>query len=201
MDYRIIATTSIIAVALLLIGILYIVKKRNKKNYVAILALAGIAVIAVWAIKLQSVDDYYQTNTKESTNEVVKPKTDQVIISILCDTVIGKTSEQKVKIPAKGIILDKTAVSIKKGDTVLDVLIRATKANKIPLDYEGSEDSSAYIRGISGLYEQDFGAKSGWLYNVNQKFPGTTCSEYKVKDKDEIKWVYTCNLGKDVGRE
>ncbi len=197
MDYRIIATISIIAAALLMIGIFYTIKTRSKKNYLAILALAGIAVIAVWTIKLQSVDEYYQANTKDE----VKLQTNTVSLSIRCDTVVGKKSEYKIKIPADGIILDKKDIPIKKGDTVLNILIRATKENKIPFDYEGSEDSTAYIRGINDLYEMDFGEQSGWQYKINGKFPGIDCGEYEVADKDEIEWVYTCNLGKDVGRE
>jgi hypothetical protein len=33
----------------------------------------------------------------------------------------------------------------------------------------------------------------------NGWFPNYGCSKYTVQDGDVINWVYTCNLGKDVG--
>lgn len=57
----------------------------------------------------------------------------------------------------------------------------------------------AYVEGINNLYEFDCGQLSGWMYNVNGWFPNYGCSKYTVQDGDVINWVYTCNLGKDVG--
>ncbi len=37
------------------------------------------------------------------------------------------------------------------------------------------------------------------MYQVNGEFPNYGCSKYKLKDGDRIAWVYTCDLGKDVG--
>jgi hypothetical protein len=37
------------------------------------------------------------------------------------------------------------------------------------------------------------------MYKVNDWFPNYGCSRYQLKDEDEIEWVYTCDLGKDVG--
>lgn len=37
------------------------------------------------------------------------------------------------------------------------------------------------------------------MYKVNGSFPGKGPSAYKLKDKDTIEWVYTCDLGRDVG--
>lgn len=197
LDYKVIGTILILASALFLFGMFYVMKRRNKKNFIAILAVAGIAVIALWSIKFQSVDDYYKV-----TSDEVEQASETAYLSIHCETVAGKTSN--ISIPADGIILDKTELQINEGDTVLEVLIRATKEHTIQLDYEGGEDNSlstAYVKGIDDLYEDDFGEQSGWLYRVNGEFPGTACDEYTLSDQDVIEWVYTCNLGKDVGRE
>ena len=35
--------------------------------------------------------------------------------------------------------------------------------------------------------------------NVNGWFPNYGCSRYGLKDGDVICWVYTCDLGNDVG--
>ena len=59
--------------------------------------------------------------------------------------------------------------------------------------------SGAYIEGINYLYEFDGGTLSGWMYKVNGQFPNYGCSQYFVEDGDEIVWMYTCDLGRDVG--
>ena len=59
--------------------------------------------------------------------------------------------------------------------------------------------NSAYIEGIANLYEFDVGNESGWMFRVNDWFPNYGCSRYVLKDGDTVEWVYTCDLGKDVG--
>ena len=59
--------------------------------------------------------------------------------------------------------------------------------------------NSAYIEGIGNIYEFDCGELSGWLYKVNGNFPSYGCSRYKLKPGDKVEWVYTCDLGNDVG--
>ena len=39
------------------------------------------------------------------------------------------------------------------------------------------------------------------MYKVNGWFPNYGCSRYSVQDGDVIEWVYTCDLGRDVGCE
>ena len=43
------------------------------------------------------------------------------------------------------------------------------------------------------------GPLSGWMYRVNGEFPNKGCSDYELKDGDVIEWVYTCDLGQDIG--
>lgn len=59
--------------------------------------------------------------------------------------------------------------------------------------------NSAYIEGINNLYEFDCGELSGWAYKVNQWFPNYGASRYLLKDGDVIEWLYTCDLGTDIG--
>lgn len=194
-DVRVIITTFIFAASLLSLAILFIMKKRKRKNYITILAVTVLAVTAVWLIKLQSPEEYYHSNAKG-----IQTSDETVWLSIRCDTVAGKNKD----IPINGIILDKTELPLGDGDTVLDVLLFVTKQKKIPLDYTGESGvalNSAYIKGINNLYEDDYGDQSGWLYSVNGEFPGTACGDYQLKNQDVVEWVYTCDLGKDVGRE
>lgn len=61
----------------------------------------------------------------------------------------------------------------------------------------GSGDST-YVEGINNIYEFDFGDLSGWMYFVNGESPSVSCGEYVLSDTDEIKWLYTCDIGKDL---
>lgn len=91
-------------------------------------------------------------------------------------------------------------VSFSSGESVHDVLQRVCKDKGIHTEsqYTPAYDS-AYVEGINQLYEFDCGELSGWMYNVNGWFPNYGCSKYTVSNGDTINWVYTCDLGKDVG--
>ena len=103
-------------------------------------------------------------------------------------------------VPNNGVILATTTVEIYDGENVFDILKRVTRNKKIQMEFRNDPVySGAYIEGINHLYEFDCGTESGWMYKVNGWFPNYGCSQYKVKDGDVISWVYTCDLGKDVG--
>ncbi|MBR1598672.1 MAG: DUF4430 domain-containing protein [Lachnospiraceae bacterium] len=144
-------------------------------------------------------------NSNESTSET--DDNAEIItctIYISCASVLNymdKLSDSTRKIiPEDGIILNLTEVKIKKGSTVFDVLQKAARDNKVHLEYNYTPAyKTYYIEGIGNLYQFDAGNLSGWMYSVNDAFPGVGCSGYKVSDGDSIKWVYTCSFGKDVG--
>lgn len=97
-----------------------------------------------------------------------------------------------------GVILKATKVSIEEGDTVLELLKKVTKQNRIQMEYRGS-GATAYIEGIQNLYEFDKGPKSGWMYSVNGVFMKKGAGTTEVKSGDKIEWAYTLDLGKDLG--
>lgn len=125
-------------------------------------------------------------------------------ISISCSTILNNmdnlTKGKEEFVPSDGWILPATTVEFSEGDSVHDVLQAVCKANGIHMEstYTPMYDS-AYVEGINQLYEFDCGELSGWMYNVNGWFPNYGCSKYTVSDGDVINWVYTCDLGKDVG--
>ncbi len=179
--------------ALLLITLLFIKKKNHIKNILLIAALTAVALLSVFFSKIQSVDEYYLVHIDD-----IQPDSKTVSISIRCDTVLGKQTADYI--PADGSILKKTEYVLRDSDTVFDLLIRAAKHNKIPVEYDGGNlTATAYIKGIQNLYEYDFGPTSGWLYKVNGELEGVGCSDYVLSDGDVIEWVYSLNLGKDVG--
>ena len=110
------------------------------------------------------------------------------------------TAGKEEFVPSDGWILKSTKVSFSDGESVHDVLQRVCKDKGIHMESSFTPAyNSAYVEGINQLYEFDCGELSGWMFNVNGWFPNYGCSKYKVSDGDEINWVYTCDLGKDVG--
>lgn len=125
-------------------------------------------------------------------------------ISISCSSVLRNMDKCSASvrdyIPSNGTILSNTTITISQGDTVLDVLTEVCSEYGISLEYSFSPTyGSYYIEGINNLYEKDVGDTSGWMYKVNGSFPSYGCSSYKLQGGERIAWVYTCDLGSDVG--
>lgn len=125
-------------------------------------------------------------------------------LSVRCDTILKnltRLDEEKTGIvPKDGVIFKETEVIFHEGESVFDLLLREMKQNKIHMEFENTPMyNSAYIEGIANLYEFDCGELSGWMYRVNGWFPNYGCSRYALKDGDKVEWVYTCDLGSDVG--
>lgn len=112
-----------------------------------------------------------------------------------------KLDPEKVElVPDDGWILAPVTVEFMAGQNVFDVLLATVKANAIHMEYQNTPMyETAYIEGIGNLYEFDCGALSGWMYRVNGWFPNYGCSRYAVQAGDVIEWMYTCDLGSDVG--
>ena len=130
--------------------------------------------------------------------------TETCTISISCATLLDNMEQvpkEKVElVPGDGWLLKETEVAFAEGENVFDVLQRVTRENKIHMEYSDTPMyNSAYIEGIGNLYELDCGSGSGWQYCVNEWFPNYGCSGYVLEDGDVIRWVYTCDMGKDVG--
>ena len=125
-------------------------------------------------------------------------------LSVRCDTIFNNISwlhEEKIDlIPKDGVIFAEKAVTFHEGESVFNVLLREMKRNKIHLEFEDTPIyNSVYIEGIANIYEFDCGELSGWMYKVNGWFPNYGCSRYQLKAGDKIEWVYTCDLGNDIG--
>ncbi len=131
---------------------------------------------------------------------------EKAYLTIRCDSALELKNQKKLSpeveklISEDGIILAKTKVKCKKGESVLDILIRECKKNKIHMSYQGDTSyGSAYIEAINNLYEKDCGKRSGWMYKVDGKFPMLGTDKFKIKGGENIEFVYTCDNGKDVG--
>lgn len=176
------------------------------KKHLGLLGIMALFVIVVLAFTdIQSVDDYYMSHMED-----IQENSETVTISIVCDTLREEKNWEKLDnqlkdtkyVPEDGVILQETTYVLRPGDTVYDILNRVCRYNKIQMDSIGAGDTSygsTYIKGINYVYEFSCGPLSGWLYRVNDEYPGVGCANYRLQDKDRITWVYSCDLGKDVG--
>ena len=176
-----------------------------KKNIVMIGIMLVLALVLIRGTKIQSVEEYYLTHMED-----IQEDSETVTISIKCDTLrqpenwekLNKQLKDEKYVPNDGVILPETTYVLRKGDTAFDILKRACQYNKISMEYNGPDTnkySTVFIRGINHVTDYSCGELSGWMYKVNGSFPGKGPSAYKLKDKDTIEWVYTCDLGRDVG--
>ena len=56
-----------------------------------------------------------------------------------------------------------------------------------------------YVEAINNFGEFDDGPLSGWMYRVNGVFPDFSSSLYELQDGDRIEWLFTRDLGRDIG--
>lgn len=175
----------------------------KKRIPVIVAALAVIAILVFVFLNFETVEEHYSETAPTNAGK-------SVTISIRCDTVLqnsdklDKSLKDSGLIPPDGVILPETQYSIEDGDTVFDVLQRAVKDKHIQLEYKGESATaygSVYIEGINYLYEFSCGPLSGWMYKVDGEFPSFGASEYKLRDGQSVEWVYTCDLGEDVGQK
>lgn len=142
----------------------------------------------------------------DNTVQKVSDKKSVCTISVACSTILDNmdnlTEGKEELVPVDGIIYGATDVEFEEGESVFDVLLREMKNNDIHMEYSSTPVyNSAYIEGINNLYEFDCGALSGWMYRVNGEYPSYGSSKYILQDGDVVEWIYTCDLGRDIGGE
>ncbi len=144
----------------------------------------------------------------EEVSEPELEKKDELTctMSVRCDTILENVlslkEEKRELLPENGVIYPEQTVTFSEGESVFDLLVREMKKNNIHLEFVKTPGyNSAYIEGIGNFYEFDCGEMSGWMCKVNGRFLKTGPSQYMLKDKDKVEWVYTCDLGKDVGEQ
>lgn len=140
----------------------------------------------------------------EPQENIISDKELTCTMSVRCDTVLENIAwlapEKAELVPKDGMIFAEQTVTFYEGESVFNLLLREMKRNKIHLEFTNTPIyNSAYIEGIGNLYEFDCGELSGWMYKVNGWFPNYGCSRYQLKAGDKVEWVYTCDLGIDVG--
>lgn len=166
---------------------------------------------SVQTVPADGQDQYLTDPVPEGKPQPVEPQDVTVgdavytcTFSISCATILDNLKDldpEKVElVPEDGWLMEPEAVTFQEGESVFDVLLRVCREQTIHMEYENTPIyNSAYIEGIGNLYEFDCGELSGWMYSVNGWFPNYGCSRYQLRDGDVVEWVYTCDLGMDVG--
>lgn len=176
-----------------------------KKDILSVFGIALILAVLINGTHIETVEEYYLIHIDDIT-----PESETVTLSIRCDTVLQNYGDlppslrDEEFVPPDGVILPPTEYVLREGDSVFDVLLRAARHERIQMEFQGANKSpfgSVYIQGINYLYEFSLGPLSGWMYRVDGEFPRYGCSEYKLRDGQNVEWVYTCDLGRDVGAE
>ena len=125
-------------------------------------------------------------------------------VSISCAAILDHMDlfdrEKAELVPEDGWLLKPETVTFREGESAFDVLQRVCREKKLHMEFSSTPVyNSAYIEGIGNLYEFDAGDLSGWMYRVNGWCPNYGCSRYRLSDGDMLEWIYTCDLGRDVG--
>lgn len=176
------------------------IKKKRIRSIVIVLLIAAFGVYFLLDMTIEKKGDKV-LETADSENVVT------VSMEIRCDSLAQDMSKLKKKelkkyIPEDGVILEKTEIKVPEGSSAFDVLNKLCREKDIQLESSYTPAyESYYVEGINYLYEFDAGAGSGWMFKVNEGFPQYGASEYEVSNGDYIIWLYTCDMGEDVGNK
>lgn len=161
-----------------------------------LLILVLIVTSVLCGCSVQSPEDYYDSSPLKNGIEV--------IVSINCSSVLNNMdmleSGLESYVPNDGVILKPTYITLNENATAYDALSEACRQNKLQFEYQGT-GADIYIEGIANLYEFSCGQLSGWEYCVNDVFPSVGCNSCYLQDGDTVKFLYTCDLGADIGNE
>ena len=97
-------------------------------------------------------------------------------------------------------ILDTKSIKFKGTQTVASILFSACNKYGIPYKYKGS-GSTVYISSLGGQAEKEHGTGSGWMVRVNGYLIDRSAGAWKVKEDDDIEWVYYSGSLEDIPRE
>jgi hypothetical protein len=121
-----------------------------------------------------------------------------------------------------GYIVEPTLYTVKNHALASNVVLDALKARypgvTRPYKSSGTPEKNFYLSGVydpdykgpsegeqsfSGyLSEMDEGSQSGWMYAVNNGFPGVGAAAFSLIDGDVVRWQYTkTGLGSDIGAD
>ncbi|MBR5500697.1 MAG: DUF4430 domain-containing protein [Clostridia bacterium] len=159
-SYKIPVTVVLTALAVCILIVLYIRKKRALRHFLPVILVWVLALVLVWTVQIQSPGEY-EADILHKENPI-----GSVVLSV--------EGQQE------------GAFSIEAGDTVLEVLRMAGVKWNLPMVIS----TTGYVSEIDGLAEFDKGPLSGWKYKVNGSFPSVGADDYELSPGDRVEWVF-----------
>lgn len=128
-----------------------------------------------------------QTNASSKNSKVTAKNEFYVSIEIECKSAVGsKDLSSSVTLPSNGVILSKTDIKVKSGQSALDVTETACEQMGIPIVCL----NGSYVSSIGPIGEKQCGKFSGWTYMVNGKKPSKSSDKYILEENDTLIWSY-----------
>jgi hypothetical protein len=100
-----------------------------------------------------------------------------------------------VRDPKGKTYFPRTKTDIDPGETAFTILVKSG----LSLRTSGHPEYGMYVEAIEGLGEFDEGPESGWMYRVNGSYPSRSSALEAVESGDSVEWLYTRDLGQDIG--
>lgn len=138
-------------------------------------------------VTCKSSNQNVQTTASAKNSEVTEKNEFLVSVEIECKTAVGsKDLNSSVKLPSNGIILPRTEIKVKQGESVLDVTKAICEKNDIPIICL----NGSYVKSIGPIGEKQCGKFSGWTYKVNGKKPSKSSDKYILEEDDTLVWSF-----------
>lgn len=170
----------------------------KKYDLLIIFALVLIVILIASGVRIQSVEDYYLEHAQD-LREGDPRVTLSVSSGILSEDETAKYPQFAGILPGDGMILPPADYVLREGDSVFDLLVRATAVNRVLTETSGS-GRTAYVEGIASLCEYSLGEDTGWIFLVNGEAPTVGAGQYLPRDGDVIEWIYTRSLSDFLNR-
>lgn len=168
---------------------------RRKKALIAAAAAFAVLSGGVWLLDIKTPDEYYAQNSTGTMRVSVCADCSAALSAM--DSIDPSVNPAEI-VPEDGEVIRGCEVMLPPGASAFDALIAAAREQRVRVDYSGGV-WGAYIRGIGGIYEFGFGELSGWMYRVNGEYPEVSASDYALNEGDSVEFVFTLNLGRDIG--
>lgn len=145
-------------------------------------------IISYTGENAENIADVAQPITVAEETGGTSSSTDKISVyfTLLGDSKHGSGEKHTKKSGNLETWIAKTKITLKKGDTVINLIEKALSINGIPYTNEGN-----YISKIKGLSEFDNGDLSGWMYTLNGKYPNKGVDEQKLSNGDAVILHYT----------
>lgn len=168
---------------------------RRKRALIPAAVLFAAVAGGVWLLDIRTPEEYYSGSMAGSLSVTISADCSAVLDDM--DSIDPAIVPPEV-VPADGRVIARCEVLLPEGASAFDALTAAARQQRVRVDYSGGMYGT-YVSGIGNIAEFGFGSLSGWMYRVNGEYPEVSASAYSLKEGDMVEFVYTCDMGRDIG--